>query len=375
MTLFRFALHNLYQRPARSLLTIAAVALGVAAAVALTGIAWGFEASWQKANDVRGTDLIVTRQASSNAMPSPFLAEPWLSELRREPQVADVVGLLSEMLSIEAGAPPLFVFGWTYDSYLWRHLQLVAGRWPARDDEPVAMLGVMAAEMLHKKVGDVVEVEGRPLPLVGIFASAAVIENGAMLLTLTQAQQLTDKPGKVNVLNLKLGAETTPAEREQLRQRLRQRMPGFMALSSGELVGQNTVVRIAKAMSGATLLIAALVGTLIVFNSMLMGVNERTREIGILLALGWRRRTVLQLVCGEAALLALAGGLAGVLIGVGLTWQLEQFALLRGKISAVFTPGLLLLAPLLATGVGVAGGFYPALRAARLSPAQALRQE
>jgi putative ABC transport system permease protein len=128
-------------------------------------------------------------------------------------------------------------------------------------------------------------------------------------------------------------------------------------------------------MSGATLLIAGLVGTLIVFNTMLMGVQERTREIGILLALGWRRLNVLQLVCSEAALLALAGGVLGVLLGVGLTWQLEQFELLRGKIHAVFSPGLLLLAPLLATATGLAGGLYPAWRAAALSPAQALRQE
>ena len=69
---FEFALRNLRRRPARTLLTVAAIALGIAAVVALTSIAWGFEASWQKANDARGTDLIVTRLASANAMPSPF---------------------------------------------------------------------------------------------------------------------------------------------------------------------------------------------------------------------------------------------------------------------------------------------------------------
>jgi putative ABC transport system permease protein len=75
MNLFDFALLNLYRRPARTGLTVSAIAIGIAAIVALTSIAWGFEASWQKANDARGTDLIVTRIASENTMPSPFPAE------------------------------------------------------------------------------------------------------------------------------------------------------------------------------------------------------------------------------------------------------------------------------------------------------------
>jgi putative ABC transport system permease protein len=375
MTLFEFALHNVRQRPARSLLTVMAVALGVAAAVALTGIAWGFEASWQKANDARGTDLIVTRLASTNAMPSPFRAEPLQSELRGYPKVRDVVGLLSEMLSVDTGAPPVFVFGWTHGSYLWQHLKLIDGRWPANNDEPAVAIGVVTAELLHKKTGDVLEIEGRRMPVVGVFESPAAIENGAVLMTLGQAQQTTDKPGKVNVLNVKLDADTTPADIDAIKLRIRERVPGFIAITSGELVGQNTVVRIAKAMSNATTLIAGLVGVLIVFNTMLMSVNERTREIGVLLALGWHRRTVVQLVCSEAALLTLAGGIAGVLVGVALTWQLEHLDLLRGKIDANFPVGFLLAMPVLAMLVGVLGGFYPAMKASRLTPSHALRQE
>jgi putative ABC transport system permease protein len=375
MNLLDFALHNIRQRPARSLLTAAAVALGTAAAVALTGIAWGFEASWQKANDARGTDLIVTRIASTNAMPSPFKAEPLQTELRQQPQVADVAGVLSEMLSVAPDAPPLFVFGWTHGSYLWEHLRIVEGRWPADSNEAAAVIGVVTAQLLHKQVGDTLEIEDRRLPIVGIFESPAAIENGAVLMSLTQAQQITDKPDKVNVINLRLAADTTPAQIEALKAHVQASMSGFIAITSGQLVAQNTLVRIVKAMSNATTLIAALVGILIVFNTMLMSINERTREIGVLLALGWRRWTIIQLIFGEAALLALAGGLAGVLIGVGLTWQLEHLDLLRGKIDASFPLAFLLLAPLVTTLAGTVGGLYPALKASRLPPALALRQE
>lgn len=375
MKLLDFALSNLYRRPARSGLTVSAIALGIAAVVALTSIAWGFEASWQKANDARGTDLIVTRIASENTMPSPFLAEKVQTALKGQPHVQDVVGLLSEMLSVNENSPPVFVFGWAYRSYLWDHLKLLEGNWPASDNEAIALIGSTAAELLQKKTGDELTIEGRQFKVAGIFESPAAIENGAVLMTLTQAQLVTDKPGKVNVLNIKLDDSTAEADMQDFKQRIRATLPGFVAITSGELVRKNTIVRISKAMSNATILISSLVGALVVFNTMLMSINERTKEIGILLAIGWQRRTIIKLIVSESMLLALVGGLIGILLGVGLTWGLEHLDLMRGKIDAVFPLPFLFAVLGLSLLLGVAGGLYPALKAARMLPSQALRQE
>ncbi len=375
MTLLQLALRNLLRRPVRSVLTMAAVALGIAAIVALTGIAWGFEASWQKANDSRGTDLIVTRLASENSMPSPFLAEANARALKAMPHVSDVVGLLSEMLSVSNDSPPVFVFGWAWDSYLWKHLRLVSGRWPLSDSEPGVVLGSIAADLLHKGTGDDVEIEGRSFKVVGIFESPAVIENGALIVTLSQAQQVTDKPGKVNVLNIKLDGAATDKDADVIKARVRATMPGYVAFTSGELVRQNAIVRIAKAMSDATILIASLVGALVVFNTMLMSVNERTREVGILQALGWQPGTIIQLIVGEALLLTLTGGVLGSLLGVGAAAGLSHLDLMRGKIDAVFSPLFLVGVLGLSVVLGVAGGFLPALKASRMLPSRALRHE
>jgi len=373
MNLLSLARHNLVRRPARSGLTVAAVALGIAAIVSLTSIAWGFEAGWQQANDARGTDLIVTRLTSENAMPSPFVAGPQAATLKAMPHVGAVVGLLSEMLSVTEGAPPIFVFGWEYKGYLWDHLRLLRGRWPGTDTEPAAVLGTIAAELLHKDLGDTLEIEGRPFTIVGIFESPALVENGALVITLTAAQQVTDKPGKVNVLNLRLDADAGPADVQAIKDAVRARLPGFVAITSGELVRQNTVVRIAKAMSQATSLISCLVGALVVFNTMLMSVNERTREIGVLQAIGWSRAAVRRLIVCEATMLTLAGGLLGIAVGVGLTVVLEHMELLRGKIGAVFSVPFYLGVLVLSVGLGVAGGLFPAIKASRLQPARALR--
>ena len=375
MTLISFALSNLYRRPARTVLTVCAIALGIAAVVALTSIAWGFEASWQKANDARGTDLIVTRVASENAMPSPFLEAGLQQILKGYPHVQEAVGLLSEMLSVSDNSPPIFVFGWAYRSYLWDHLKLLEGRWPGNDTEPVIMVGSMAAELLHKKTGDTLEIEDRQLQVVGIFESSAMVENGALLMTLTQAQRITDKPGKVNVLNIKLDEHASDADVEVVKARVRATLPGFVAITSSELVRKNAVVRISKAMSNATTLVASLVGALVVFNTMLMSINERTKEIGVLLALGWQRRTIMKLICGESIILTLAGGFLGILVGVAITLGLEHLDLMRGKIDAVFSGQFLVVVLGLSVTLGLAGGIYPALKAANLLPSHALRQE
>jgi len=375
MNLVRLALGNLRRRPGRTVLTAAAISLGVAAVVALTSIAWGFETSWQQANDARGTDLIVTRVASENGMPSSFPASKLQGTLKAYPHVQEVVGLLSEMLSIGDSGPPVFVFGWAYDSYLWKHLRLLDGKWPDNEIEPVVMIGSLAAEVLKSRTGDALEIEGRKFRVAGIFESAAVVESGALLMTLAQAQQITDKPGKVNVLNIRLDAHASDADIADFKARVRQAAPGFVAVTSGELVQKNAVVRISKAMSSATILIASLVAALVVFNTMLMSVTERTREIGLLLALGWQRRTVMSLIFGESMMLALLGGLLGILLGIAMAWGLERLDLMHGKIAPVFSASFFASVVGLSVLIGACGGLLPALKAARMLPAHALRQE
>jgi len=308
-------------------------------------------------------------------MPSPFVAARQQAVLQGLPHVQAVVGLLSEMLSVGDGGPPLFVFGWAWRSYLWDHLRLQAGRWPASDEEDAVVIGTIAAGLLHKGLGDVVEIEGRRLAVVGVFESPAMVENGALIATLSLAQKLTDKRGKVNVLNLKLDADTTEAQLAALKAHVAAALPGFVAITSGELVRQNTVVRIAKAMSRATMLVASLVGALMVFNTMLMSISERTREIGLLQAVGWSRGLIARLVIAESTLLSFAGGLAGIALGVGLTFGLEHLELMRGKIDAVFSLPFYGGVAALSVLLGIGGGLYPAFKAARLQPSQALRQE
>ena len=120
---------------------------------------------------------------------------------------------------------------------------------------------------------------------------------------------------------------------------------------------------------------ALLVGGLGMTNTMVMSVYERTREIGVLRALGWQRRRVLGMIIRESITLSLMGGIAGVALGVVLGYTLNLAPGLQGWVKLRFRAGLFAQAIVTAVVLGVVGGVYPAWRASNLLPVEALRYE
>lgn len=373
MTFFTVAWKNLMRRPTRTLLTLAGIGVGIAAVVALTSLARGFERVWRNAYEARGTDLVITKTTSRSPLPSPFDASLG-AEFAALPEVEGAAGLMSDLMGIEE-SPTMLVFGWDYPGFLWEHLKLRQGMWPRAGVPKQLVLGSIAAEALGKKVGDKVQIEFDAFEVVGIFDSPALVENGAVIMPLVDMQRVTGREGQVNFLNLRLKASTRAAGVAAVRARLQERHRGFNALEAGEVAGRNTGVEVARAMSWATSWIALVVGAFGVANTVLMSVFERTREIGILLAIGWKRRRVMMMILIESMGLSLLGGVCGIVVGLVVVWGLEQTAIMRGKLEADLSPGLFLMALGVALGLGVVGGLYPAWRASRLQPGEALRAE
>ncbi len=372
MSFLQLILKNLLRRRSRSLLTLAGIAIGIAAVVSLSGIAAGFEQSWANVYKARGTDLVVTKSIARSTMPGPF---PFSlkSELQKLPHVREVGGLLSDVFSVE-DSPTVLVIGWEPQTSLWKHVTLTEGRWPDDAARDTVAIGTLNAEMLRKKIGDKIQIETREFTVSGIFRSQALAESGAIVMPLPAMQALTEKEGMVNFFDIWLQPRTTSAETEALRDSIKAKFKDLTAFDPGSVSESNLAMQIAKAMTWSVSSIALVIGAIGVMNTILMSVFERLHEIGILLAIGWRRGRIMAMILSESLLLGFVGGIAGCGLGVAAARLLERSPWVQGKLEAALDPRLFAISLLIALALGGLGGLYPAWIGARMSPARALRQ-
>jgi putative ABC transport system permease protein len=369
MTLLQLTLKNLSRRRVRTALTIMGIGLGIGAVVALLGLAWGLEASWTDAYKVRKTDLVVRRSGGGLiAQPFPDSASEQVAQI---PGVSHVASLLTEVLSIES-VPMMVVSGRQWQSFLWENLKIVSGRLPKDATEKVVVLGTLAAEMLEKKPGDKITIEIDEFEVVGIADGGAVVENGAIMISLPLLQDIMQKDKMVNFINVRLDPKSR--DPHTVSQVIQQHIPGCRVDIADEVLSQSDGVKTFKAMNWGTSIIALLVGTFGVMNTMFMSVFERTREIGILLALGWKRSRILRMILLESVTLCFAAGIVGIVAGIALLKILTLMPWMQGRIEPQITVELLSLALGLAIAVGVASGLYPALHCTRINPSLAIRQ-
>ena len=369
MTFFTIVVRSLTRRPVRTGLTLVGISIGIAAVVGLVGLASGYEKSMQKQLDAIGIDVVVSNM-SGGFLPKVFDAS-LQTRIARLPKVAQTSNVLMQMQSVE-DAPMMMVSGREWGGFTWDKVTLIEGRMPRDGAEHVVLLGRMAAEVLKKKVGDKVQIEAEELPVVGIIDGRAVVENGAIMLSLQVLQEVTGNEGKANFVDVRVAPKTTKAEVNQLCEEIKKIFPEGRAMVANEVVGSSQGFRIARAMSWSTSFLAITVGVLGVMNTMLMTVFERTHEIGILLAVGWKRRRIVYMILSESALLGLLGGLVGVGLGALGIKILENTTGVRGMLEPDLSPQLLLTSVAIAIVVGVVSGLYPGWRSSRLSPSIAL---
>ena len=161
----------------------------------------------------------------------------------------------------------------------------------------------------------------------------------------------------------------------EIRMEIEKLMLNIRALPIREHLDALPELQIAKAMAWLTSAIALVIGLFGMMNTMVMSVHERTREIGILRAVGWRPHRVLRLVLFEAIALSQLGAVVGVLGSVAILSILTRFPLVNGIIEGKLNWTLAAYGFVIAAFVGLLGGIFPAQRAARLMPTAALRQE
>lgn len=376
MRFLTFIVKNLVRRPMRSCLTMAGVALAVGAVVALVGISRGFVDSFVHLYDERGVDLVVVRAGVTERLTS-ALDEGLGEQIRQVPGVKKVSGALTDVVSFPElnlfGVP---ILGWNADSFLFADLKFVSGRPLAADDGRVVMLGSVVAKNLGKTTGDKLDVmEDEPFEVIGVFQSFSVLENASMIVSLKELQRLMDRPGRVNAYDIIAENTSDKAAVEALQEKIKGLAPGLSVMSTREFVTSNTQILLARAMAWMTSIIALVIGSVGVLNTMVMSVFERTQEIGILRAIGWRRRRIMRMILAESVLLSLAGAVVGTIGALIITQVLSRLPSAGGMVSGGISFSVIGQGLLIALILGIVGGGYPALHGAQLQPTEAIRHE
>lgn len=365
---------NIFNRPVRSLLTISGVAVAVGAVVALVGIAGGFEDSLREVYESRGVDLIVLQSGKLQQVSS-VLPETIGDKLAATEGVDSVAAMLMDVVALGGDSFGVPVLGLRPDDFILPQFKIVAGERLTSDSNRQVLLGKALADGLHLHVGDTVEViDGEKFVVVGVCESSNVNENGAIVMTLTDLQELMLRQDEVTLFGVRAKGGDRVAV-EALRDRIEALDSKLNVTVAEEFARHSAEMQIAKSLAWLTSTVALVVGAVGILNTMLMAVFERTPELAMMRAVGWRRSRVMWLVLSEAVGMAAAGAVVGSLGGVFITRLLALTPAGSRVISGQIAPDVILQGFGVAILLGIVGGAYPAYRAARMEPIDGLRHD
>jgi ABC-type antimicrobial peptide transport system permease subunit len=362
------ALRNLLRRPGRSLMTVAGIGIGIGLIVALMGIAEGSRQLITTLLSAGQADVLAEQAGASDATFS-SIDERLADQIRVDPAVSGVSRLVFGTTTVP-GLPFFLVYGLDPREAYIKHYGVTEGRRIQRPGE--MMLGRLAANSLEKGVGDDLRTSGQSFEVVGIYETGISYEDAGAVVPLRDAQRMFGKPRQVSFLGISLHE---PGRAAEVAAALEARFPELMVARTADLTSRMQDFATLDAVFGALLALMLVVGGIVMMNVMLMSVFERTHEIGVLRAVGWRSGRVLRMILVESLALGLLSAVAGVLIGVGLNMLLTFVPQYGGVLTAIYSAGDMVRVLVMAVALGVIGGLLPALRAVRLRPIEALHYE
>ena len=391
MQSFVMALRSIGANKMRAILTMLGIIIGVMALVVLVSLVSGATDSVTTAVSDMGTSLVTVTISDDKGKPV-RLSD--LDEWTKEPDI----GLISARSSStvvgkhDANYDSVTVYGTTPSYYQIQGLQLSLGRWLKASDQKnaayVCVLNEAAADELigyTDCVGQTITLNGVRFTVVGVLEEnedslTSVLTSGMLMAYIPYSSliRLTDSVSN-DVTTFYLSAaegSTVDAAADAMEKILMERFDededAFDVDASNMLEeAMNKVTSTLSLLLGGIAGISLVVGGIGIMNIMMVTVTERTREIGIRKSLGAKTKSIMLQFLAEAAIISLFGGVIGIVLGIlgafGVC-ALIGFAA-KVKVSTV------LLATLFSSGVGIFFGMYPAKRAARLSPIDALRHE
>jgi len=390
-------LKNIFRNKARSSLAMIGIAIGIATILGLGLVTDGLSTSTEQALTAGAADFSVVSASANGPGGGPggfggsqqLINETTVNEISQISGVESVAGVLRSSISdnsnstnntdqqggsSNSGQPnmqmPTTVLGIDANNIEMYDVKVTNGSAYSSSNEVI--IGKTAANSQNKTIGDTVTISNETFKIVGIYETGETMQDNGIIMSLSTLQNITNNTGKVSSILVKT---TDSSSASTIAKSIESKYSDLSTSTSlSGMDRMNSGLDIIKSAVWGISLLAILIGGIIVVITMVKSVSERTREIGVLKAVGWTKKWVMVMIIGESLILALLASVIGILIGVGVVEVLSI-----SKMLPFIQPTYSLILFIKALGIGllmgVIGGLYPAYRASRLAPTEALRYE
>ena len=383
MRLHSIAVSNLRRRKARAAFLIAGLLIGVGTVVALLSLTQSMTGEARANLESYGANIVVTPQGRDVALSYGGMTVGGVSVGARALREADLerIETIPDRDALSVVAPklvgPVHVKGRRVllmgvrpaDEFkLKRWWSVDAGRPPANGHELVA--GAAAAETLRLQMGDYVRIGGRRFTVTGILRPTGAQDDDLLVADLRAVQKVLHKPGQVTLVEI--AVSYARASVDDVVAQLSAALPRADVTAMQEAVESRLhAVDEFRRFSYAIIGVVIVIETFVVFLTMMGSVSERTHEIGVFRAIGFRRVHITRLILVEAVIAGVIAGIIGYVAGMATTYAV--LPLLARDAEVAWIPILGVAAVALAVIIGSLASLYPALRAGKLDPTEALR--
>jgi len=394
------ALRSIRRNLLRSFLTILGIVIGVSAVITMVTLGNGATLAVQNQIAGLGTNLLQVRPGQRMGPGSGGASAPAFKEADAEAIATQIGGIAAAAPEARAGTT-LVANGrnWSSSTIGSTNAWLITGNWKLaqgrefsedelRAGSAVCLIGETVRRELYgarPALGEQLRVKQISCEVVGVLGSKGQGSFGndqddVVLVPIKTLQRRITGHTRVNTLLVSMMDGSDPTRvKASLAQLLRERRKladgdedNFNVLDTKQLADTlSGTTKVMTTLLGAVAAVSLLVGGIGIMNIMLVSVTERTREIGLRLAIGALEREVLLQFLIEAVVLASLGGLVGIVLATGASLALASLM----EVPYLFNPGVNVLSFLFSAGIGVLFGYFPARRAARMDPIEALRHE
>jgi len=382
MTLTEIAVKNMSRRKAKAAFILAGLMIGVATVVALISFTRTMTADINMKLEKYGANILAVPKTDNLPLTYGGMSLGGISFEMQEINQADLaaIGNIKNAANVAAVGPVVLggvnignkrvlLAGVDFEAALilkpwWR----VQGRTP---DPNEIIIGSEAARILGVARNDRLTLEGIDYRVSGILEPTGSQDDHLIFSRIPAAQKILNKAGLISMVEVAALCNACPIT-EMVRQ-ISGALPSARVMAIQQVVkGRMETLHRFKKFSYGTSAVVLLVGSLVVLVTMMGSVRERTGEIGIFRAIGFRRSHIMRIIFIEAALISALAGLLGYLAGYGGTWAFFQFFMEKSSVGVALNMALFGGSVALAIALGLLASAYPALMAARLDPNEAL---